>query len=215
MTPSEEIRKAVKLLFQPGDTIEVRAFGANGSKRVGRFPLGWDLVRTIETENDAGRDTYYVLNPTSLAPVPMTDNGNGTKETDVPRRRWFLLDIDPLRPHKISTDAEYQSALVIAEKISAMFQEELNIRPVLASSGNGVHVLTPIDLPNDEASKRAIKIFQKTVSQRFSTPQATVECFADAARLVRAYYTLNRKGLETDTLKWRRSGILQTNDSEN
>lgn len=208
MDHADEIRKAVKLLFQPGDTIEVRAFNQHGSRQVGRYPLGWELVRAIEAENDLDYDVYYVLNPTSLSPTLIDSNNSGTKETDVPRRRWFLLDFDPIRKHKIATDEQFAAALAIAEKVRALIQEELKEEPIAASSGNGVHLLVPVDLPNDEPSKAIIKLFQKSISQKFSTPEVEIECFPDAARLVRAYGTLNRKGQETDQLRWRRSHIL-------
>jgi hypothetical protein len=152
---------------------------------------------------------YWVLNPTSLPPFPITANQSGTKEKDVPRRRWFLLDADPIRTDKIATEEQYQAALKQATGARDFMASELEWEGVvMASSGNGVHLLVPVDLPNDEASKKEIHRAQKCISHRFSTPEVKIECFPDAARLVRAYGSLNKKGQETDTLKWRRSHIL-------
>lgn len=200
-----DIRTIVKAIYRPSDVVEIRAFGNDGSKRVGRFPLGWDLVKATEKEDAAGRECYWVLNPTSLPPAPMADNAAGTKETDVPRRRFFLLDFDPRRKEKIATDAQYAAALTQA-KAAREFMGWDGV--LMASSGNGVHLLVPVDLPNDEPSKELIKRTQKAIAQKFSTAEVEIECFADAARLVRAYGTLNKKGPETADLKWRRSHLL-------
>jgi hypothetical protein len=200
-----EIRKGLKAIYKPGDIVEVRAFGADGSKHVGRFPLGWDLAHAIEAEDNAGRDVYYCLNPTGLAPMPMTDGAIATKNEDVPRRKHFLLDFDPVRKHKIATD-EQHAAAELASRHARKFLERPDI--IHASSGNGVHLLVPIDCPNDEPSKAQIKKVQMIVSKKFSNPDVTVDIFPDAARLVRAYGTLNKKGIQNETLKWRRSGLL-------
>lgn len=210
----EEIRRALKTLYSAGDTVEVRSFGKDGTRRVGRYPLGWDLARAIAAEDEAGQDVYYVLNPTSLPPVPIGP-GEGTKEKDVPRRRWFLLDFDPRRENKIATSNQFENARTQAANAKRFMEEEWagaglgdEAGIVMASSGNGVHLLVPVDLPNDEPSKRLIRSVQRAIAERFSTAEVEVECFPDAARLVRAYGTLNKKGTETDTLKWRRSGLL-------
>ena len=49
---------------------------------------------------------------------------------------------------------------------------------------------------------------QRIVADKFSTPDVECECFPDANRLVRAYGTVNMKGTETETLKYRKSEIL-------
>jgi hypothetical protein len=205
LTPQEEIRKALKAIYRPGDVVEVRAFDPVGIRRVGRYELGWDLVRAIEKEDQLGRDVYYVLNPTSLPPSPIAASQPGTKEADVPRRRWFLLDFDPLRENKLATEEQYQAAKLQATLAENFMQNE-NV--LVASSGNGVHLLVPVDLPNDEPSKDLIRRMQRTVATKFSTDNVVCECFPDAARLVRSYGTLNKKGTETPTLKYRRSGLL-------
>lgn len=205
MTPQEEIRRAVKAIYRPGDVVEVRAFDPTGIRRVGRYPLGWDLVRAIEKEDQLGRDVYYVLNPTALEPLPIAAGQAGTKETDVPRRRWFLLDMDPVRKNKLATNEQFEAALKQARDANNF----LNVQgTILASSGNGAHLLIPVDLPNDEASKERIRRMQRVVATKFSTEKVICECFPDAARLVRSYGTLNKKGTESETLKHRRSGIL-------
>lgn len=208
MNTTEEIRKGIKALYRAGDVVEVRAFDPTGIRRVGRYAVGWDLARAIEREDTLGRDVYYVLNPSGLSPLPIAAGQSGTKETDVPRRRHFLLDFDPIRKEKIASEAQHQAALAQACAAQQFMTAEGWSGSILASSGNGVHILTPVDLPNDEPSKELIRRVQRRIAEQFSTAEVEVECFPDAARLVRAYGTINKKGRETAELKWRRSGLL-------
>jgi hypothetical protein len=208
MTPSDKIRAALKAIYHTGDTVEIRAFHPAGFRSVGRYPLGWDLARAIEKADNEGYDVYYVLNPTSLPPTPLAAGQSGSKEMDIPRRRHYLLDLDPIRQNKIATAEQFQLSLLQARMARDFMENEWGVQPIAASSGNGVHLLVPIDLPNDEPSKDLIRRCQRAVAERFSTAEVECECFPDAARLVRAYGTLNKKGTETEDLKWRRSGLL-------
>ena len=79
---------------------------------------------------------------------------------------------------------------------------------ILASTGNGCHLLVPCELPNDKESKELICKVQRVVAKLFSTDEVEVECFPDANRLVRGYGTVNRKGHETAKLKYRMSGLI-------
>jgi hypothetical protein len=209
LTEQDDIRAGLKEIYRPGDVIEVRAFHPVGYREVGRFELGWKLVKAVERANVNGADVYYVLNPTSLKPQPMTPGSTGTKETDVARRRHFLLDFDPIRDYKIATEAQFQAARLQATKARDFIEHCSGVRAVMASSGNGVHLLVPMcELPNDDITKEAIRRAQRSVAAKFNTPEVECECFPDAARLVRAYGSLNKKGRETETLKWRKSGLL-------
>jgi len=207
-TVQEEIRKGIKALYRTGDVVEVRAFHPAGPPSVGRYTVGWELVRAIEKADKEGNDVYYCLNPTSLPPIPLATGQSGTKEGDVPRRRHFLLDFDPIRTHKIASDAQHAAALKQATLARDFMEAKWAVRPTMASSGNGVHLLVPVSLPNDEPSKEIIRRAQRVIATKFNTDAVECECFPDAARITRAYATLNKKSKETAELKWRRSGLL-------
>lgn len=203
------VRHALKTMYRDTDIVEIRALKGKEIKRVGRYPLGWDLVWTLETEEASGADCYFVLNPTPLTPIPMgTPPNSGTKEEDVLERRWFLLDFDPIRTEKLATVEMHETALSLAREAREFLNAEGFQGIVLADSGNGGHLLIPAEFPNDADSKALIRKTQRSIANKFTTKQTLVECFCDAARLVRAYGTLNQKGVETDTLKYRRSQVL-------
>jgi hypothetical protein len=210
------VTTAIKTLYRKGDVIEVRAWDKEHNVYTGRYKYGKPLVRTIELFDREGCDVYVVLNPVGdkLGLRDMAAGGLCTWEQDVPWRWRFLLDFDPVREHKIATDAQFQSSLEAARAAKAWL-EGYGLRAiVMASSGNGVHLDIPCDLPNDKASKELVRKVQRIVSNRFSNDQVEVECFPDANRLVRAYGTTNKKGTETVALKHRLSGILEAGGGE-
>lgn len=206
-----EIRKALDLLFRPGDIVEVRALHPPEVPAVGRIPYGGGLEHVLETYDQLGDyDLYYVLNPVSLPASHMKEYNFGAKKRDVPWRRWFLLDGDPVRASKVATDDEFDAARQAMSNAKAWLESRGWSNIAVASSGNGCHLVVPCDLPNDVESERLVKAVQHAVSKQFSNERVVIECFPDADRITRAYGTLNRKG-EEDTargLLHRRSGII-------
>lgn len=207
-----KIRKALDLLFRTGDVVEVRALHPQDMPVVGRIPHGDGLQHVLETYDQLGDyDLYYVLNPVSLPPSLMKEFNFGAKKVDVPWRRWFLLDADPVRAAKIATQEQFDSAREAISKAKAWLETRGWSSIVAASSGNGCHLVVPCDLPNDKESERLVKTVQQAVSRQFSNQHVVIECFPDADRITRAYGTLNRKGAEDTAqgLLHRRSGIIE------
>ncbi len=207
-----EIRKALDLLFRPGDVVEVRALHPPDVPVVGRIPYGDGLEHVLETYDRLGDyDLYYVLNPVSLPASVMREFNFGAKKHDIPRRRWFLLDGDPVRASKIASQEQFDAAREAISNAKAWLDSRGWCNIVAASSGNGCHLVVPCDLPNDTESERLIKTVQHAVSKQFSNERAVIECFPDADRITRAYGTLNRKGEEDGArgLWHRRSGIIE------
>lgn len=207
-----QIRKALDLLFRPGDVVEVRALHPPDVPAVGRIPYGDGLQHVLETYDELGDyDLYYVLNPVSLAPSLMKEFNFGAKKHDVTWRRWFLLDADPVRTCKIASQEQFDAAREAMSKAKAWLESRGWSQIVAASSGNGCHLVVPCDLPNDAESEQLVKTVQHAVSRQFSTDRVVIECFPDADRITRAYGTLNRKGVEDPARGklHRRSGIVE------
>ena len=207
-----EIRKAIDLLFRPGDVVEVRALHPPDAPTVGRIPYGEGLQHVLETYDELGDyDLYYSLNPVSLPVSIMKEFNFGSKKHDIPWRRWFLLDADPVRTCKIATQEQFDAARDAVSKAKAWLESRGWSNIVAASSGNGCHLIVPCDLPNDQESERLVKTVQHAVSKQFSNEHVVIECFPDADRITRAYGTINRKGAEDPArgLLHRRSRILE------
>lgn len=207
---AEPIKTAIKTLFKKGDIVEVRAWGKAHDVYTGRYKYGTRLVDALNIATGEGWDTYVVLNPVGDKHGERVLSGGGlcTWEQDVPWRRRFLLDFDPKRNVKIATHEQWTEAYEAASQAKAWLVTYGFKGVILASSGNGCHLLVPAELPNNTEGKEIVRKVQRIVADKFSTDAVECECFPDANRLVRAYGTRNMKGEETDTLTHRVSEIL-------
>ena len=204
----DDLKRAVKALFKAGDIVEVRAWNKSHTIFTGRYNYGNTLIEMLELFDGEGEcDVYYVLNPVGdkHGTRPLTNGGLCTWEADVPWRRRFLLDFDPKRDNKIATNEQWGDAYNTAFRAMTWLKSYGYKGIVMASSGNGCHLLVPCELPNDAASKELVRKVQRAVSAKFSTETVECECFPDANRLVRAYGSTNKKGDATDTMPHRRS----------
>lgn len=205
----EPIKTALMALYKKGDLIEVRAWDKQHNVYTGRYTRCKKLLEDIKLLNE-DCDVYYVLNPVGdkHGLRDLSRGGLCTWEQDVPWRRFFLLDFDPKRECKIATHQQWLASFDAACKAKTWLESFGFKGIVLASSGNGCHLLVPCELPNDAEGKEVVRKVQRIVSTKFSTADVECECFPDANRLVRAYGTLNMKGTETVALKHRQSEIL-------
>ncbi len=140
----------------------------------------------------------------------MGRNDPSTSDRDVVRRRWLLVDLDPVRPSGVSaTDAEKEAAHGRAEEIMAHLRSQGWPGPVVADSGNGYHLLYPIDLPNDKEGGELVKSVLEALAFRFDDDEVKVDTGVhNAARIVRLYGTVCRKGDDLPERPHRRSRIL-------
>ncbi len=205
----EPTKTALTALYKKGDIIEVRAWDKQHNVYTGRYTRSRKLMEDIKLWNEEC-DVYYVLNPVGdkHGLRDLSRGGLCTWEQDVPWRRRFLLDFDPKRDSKIATHGQWTASFNAAYEAKVWLDSFGFKSIVLASSGNGCHLLVPCELPNDSEGKEIVRKVQRIVADKFSTPDVECECFPDANRLVRAYGTVNMKGTETETLKYRKSEIL-------
>jgi hypothetical protein len=76
---------------------------------------------------------------------------------------------------KIATEEEHQRALIVGKAAKKGLEDRGWYGIVMASSGNGVHLLVPIDLPNllpvgtvDEVPKKLVRDVQRIISTQYS-----------------------------------------------
>ncbi len=134
-----------------------------------------------------------------------------TTDTDVACRISLLIDCDPRRPSGISAnDAEHAAAIERARDIRRVLTEEFGWpAPILADSGNGGHLTYPIDLPNDDASTKLLEAVLRALAARFSDAAVDIDrTVFNAARIVKAYGTVARKGEDLPERPHRLSRIL-------
>jgi len=221
---SSEILSAVNVLAPTGGVVEVRAL-ADGVTHSGYFDDYESLARAVEAlDADPSVAGIYVtlntVNPALLArranriKMRLSRKDATTADADIIRRRWFPVDIDPVRPSGVSsTDEEHTAALVAAERIAAYLAEQGFPDPVRADSGNGAHLLYRVDLPNDEAATEVVKGALATLDALFSNEAVTVDTANhNAARIWKLYGTCSRKGDNTPERPHRRARLLAVPD---
>jgi hypothetical protein len=221
---SSEILSAVSVLAATGSVVEVRAL-ADGITHSGYFDDFESLARAVEAlDADPSVAGIYVtlntVNPALLArranriKMRLSRKDATTADADIIRRRWFPVDIDPVRPSGVSsTDAEHDAALAAAERIAAYLAEQGFPAPVRADSGNGAHLLYRVDLENDEAATALVKGALATLDALFSNEAVTVDTANhNAARIWKLYGTLSRKGDNTPERPHRRAKVLAVPD---
>lgn len=176
-TPAEGVRLAIKQLFQPGQVVEVRVPKAGAPKKTisGYFDDFTGLERaTIKLDKCNFPGIYYALNPVNPALLARATNRTQqgadatTEDSDIVRRRWFLIDVDPERPSGISaSDAEKASARTVRMAIYQYLRCAGWPEPLVADSGNGYHLLYRIDLPNDDVSRDLLAAAIRALAAKF------------------------------------------------
>lgn len=212
-----EITRALGVLFEDDQIVELRAIAIRGRKHTdaGYFDGSHrpDLAKHACRLNSDNAAVYVTIN--TIDPQLMGRYANRiepyasvtTSDSSVVRRRWLLLDFDPVRPAGTSaTDAQVAAARDVASGCADALDWPA---PVVADSGNGVHLLYPIDLPNDAASTSIVKGVLAELARRFDTDLVKVDqAVYNAARIVKLYGTVANKGDSTPETPWRLSRIV-------
>ncbi len=216
----EDLRRFTTLLWRPGDVYELRGLvRANGQQHVtsGFFDDPEAFIRAAMERSGADDGCYVTVNPIKpellfRAPknrVRRAGSGETTSDRDVLCRRHMLIDIDPVRPAGISSsDAEHAAAIDQARRVRDFMAARYWPEPILADSGNGAHLLYPIELPVNDGG-----LVQKTLgalSRVFSTPALKVdEKVFNPARISKVYGTLTKKGIDAPERPHRLARILE------
>ena len=108
---SAEIRRVVEVLSERGGVVELRAL-KNGSSAAGYFNDFSALGREAAKLDEQGFAVYITANPTNPALLARAENRikrplrEATADRDIDRRRWLLVDVDPVRPAGVSSTDE-------------------------------------------------------------------------------------------------------------
>jgi len=174
-----------------------------------------DIAEAIaKHEGRPGVNCFFTPNPLTPAALnrkpwgelAAARQGQSTKDSDIARRRWLLVDVDPRRPSSTSaTSREKTAAHSIAERIRRDMTSLGWPPPIFADSGNGIHLCWRIDEPTgSDLPKRVLKSWA-----RYTTPAAKVDqSVHNAARIWKLYGTTATKGAATADRPHRRSHII-------
>lgn len=214
------ILNAMAALFTPGDVIELRAF-PKGRKRTdaGYFDADhWDdLADHAARMSESGAAVYVTLNPVDPQLLSRYSNrvepfaSSTTTDKQAARRRWLLIDLDPVRPSGTSaTDPQLEAARVKARQVYGYLGGIGWPAPIVAESGNGFHLLYAVDLGNNDESTALVKSALQALAERFDDTHTKVDrSVFNAARICKLYGTVANKGDHTTAAPWRLSKLLK------
>lgn len=207
-------------MFEPGQTFEVRAL--SGSKTSsGFFRDSNKAAEYIERIDNSGKYAGIYVTINSVNPDlyyrrmdridAVWGKGELTGNDDIIKRRWLLVDIDPDRPSGISaSDAQKQLATDMIPSVRQYLTIMGFPEPIVADSGNGMHLLYRIDL---EPKSELVKTLLTSLANKFNAKNTDAACKIDtsvsnAGRISKIYGTMVRKGDNSEERPHRRSRLL-------
>jgi P4 family phage/plasmid primase-like protien len=222
-------RRHLEILFEPGQVFEIRALDvaphdASDRPRFTAAGVFDSAAKAVEVLADflrghACKGVYVTLNPLNPATIPPTNTmvfpaTDTARDGHVLRRRWLLVDCDPVRqPGTSSSEAELRLALETRERVQSFLAQRGFAEPVALMSGNGGHLLYRIDLESD--AKDTIQRFLRALSTRFSSDRVKVDTtVTNASRITKLAGTMACKGEQTPDRPWRRSRLEGTAASD-
>ena len=203
--PAMLVKAALDLIHQPGDVFEVRVPKTKAGTISGYFNDTAIAAALIAKENGKHQSIYVTVNPVNPDLLARSENqltyGSfmTSSDGDVTRRRWFLMDFDPVRPAGISSsDAELELSRDKADTVIEWLTSIGWPEPIRADSGNGVHVMYKVDEPNDDAARIDFECALKMLSSIFTDDTVKVDVTVfNASRVWKVYGTISSKGSDT------------------
>lgn len=217
------IRRALEILIEPGQVVELRALGASTPRirrphTVSGYFDDMDALAKAAADLPKAKGIYITPHPVNPALLSRARNRLRapdrqdplTSDRDVIGYRWLLIDCDPVRPAGISsTDAEHELALTRMRDVHAWLQAQGWPAGIEADSGNGGHLLFRVDEPNTDASAQLLKRCLAALAQRFDDEHVTIDrSVYNPARIWKLYGTLAGKGDDTPDRPHRLSRVL-------
>lgn len=213
----QEVRKAIEILKPDGRLFEVRVINGKFVSS-GYFRDAETLIHQLRSQNLVGGNVYFTINALNDACYDRKQKNHFEKTTkattsdnDVIGYDYFFVDIDPKRPSDTSsTDEQIIMARKIGNKVYETLRDIGFEEPISAYSGNGVHLLYPLNLQNSPENKALIEKSLKTLDIIFSNDSVSVDTANyNPARVCKLYGTLAQKGTSSDKRPHRMSRITK------
>ena len=152
---------------------------------------------------DGESNIYFLLNKCDSALLARNYNKIAvatvtTQDLDILCYQFILIDADPERPTGISsTIAEKRHSSCTIRKVYRWL-EKRGITGYLADSGNGYHLLIPVEYVNNNDTRAKVKNFLQLISKMFSTNEVSIDTTVDnPSRICKLYGTRACKGSST------------------
>lgn len=216
-----ELRKTIAILKPDNQLFEVRCIG-NKIVYSGYFDDVDVLVKELGKNTFQGCNNVYItLNALNNAVASRSQRGIfektptvSTSDKDVIGMDWLMVDLDPRRPTGVSSsDEELEKSKSLGNDIYKFMKSLGFEKPVVANSGNGVHLLYHIALKNTKENIELLSMSLKTLDMLFSNDDIEVDkTNFNPARICKLYGTMAKKGSNTKIRPHRTSNIIGNYD---
>lgn len=216
-----EVRKALTVLVPEGNPFEVRFISGkrNWSGYFVDHKVCTDAIAASDIDPNA--QAYFVLNPVVAQCYYKSQHdkilygATTTSDDNIASLSWMFIDLDAIRPSDTSsTDEQLEAAKAKGRLIYQSLKEHGWHDPVIACSGNGIHLLYHIGLQNTKENVELVKNCLKALDMIFSDDVIHIDCATgNPARICKLYGTVARKGMDTPVTPHRMAKILYVPDS--
>lgn len=216
--------QAAKLLMKPGKVYELRALGVPSGGGYTKTFAGWfdcpEKLAEAAYRLDGQAPDYVSITLNPVNPDLLARSANKIKhlkkedatttDADIIERAWLPIDFDPIRPAGISSsDEEHQAAMQLAFQVIDDMTAEGWPEPILASSGNGAHVVYPINLPANKESDQICRDILRALAAKYDSDKVKIDTqLGNASRILKLWGILARKGSNIPARPHRRSEII-------
>jgi hypothetical protein len=199
----ETIQRSFRVLYQPGDVAELRILHHPTARATtsGYYDDHELMARDAARLSGKAPAVYATLNPVLPALLARAKNHlrvveETTKDNEILRLAWFLVDCDARRPARISaTDTEHAAALEKAKQCREWLRGEGWPEPIFADSGNGGHLCYRLELANTAANTEMLKSCLLALDLYFTDTVVQVDTSTyNPSRIVKVWGTLAMKG---------------------
>jgi hypothetical protein len=216
-----KVLRTLRLLLPPGQVTEVRILDGTfvGDRTWSATLSGYfdDPVAVVSAlgKIESATGVYIITNSVEPALLARAANrikrapkGESTSDNNIVARLWLPVDCDAVRPSGISAnDAQHEAALARAMDVNHYLIERGWPEPIIADSGNGGHLLYPINLPVDDGG--IVKRCLCALDARFTDNVVKIDTSVfNPARIWKLYGTAACKGDHTPDRPHRMSRII-------
>lgn len=215
-----EIRRAVQLLHPPVSDddrlFEVRIIDGAWNLS-GYFEDADTLIDALKMSDTRRNENVYItlnridkaLASRQQANCFMKNVTPTTSDGDVIGYKFLMIDLDPERAKGVSSsEEELEAARQLGRTIFKYMKATGWNDPIIAESGNGVHLLYQISIKADGRSE-TVKACLAALDAMFSTDAVKVDTTTfNPARICKLYGTLAKKGANTADRPHRMSRII-------
>ena len=216
MINEDTIRKWWDLFVKENGFTEVRVLGR--FQYSGYFSNVEKLIDTIKPYAEMDDEQiYFVLNKIDSACYGRQQSEKiikspkiTTNDNDIVKRSFVFVDFDPVR--KSGTNAsneEFEYAHKRAQQVFVFLRNQGFCEPIICKSGNGLHLVYKVDMPNDSETTETLKRFYEYLASVYTDEKVDIDTKVfNLARLCKLYGTMAKKGANLQDRPWRMSEII-------